>query len=396
MAKVKDARSATAADPASFRQSLLQLLETDPPHEEKLLKEFESRRVAGYPLYSSILYILTHLSFSEPEAARHWQKILAHRDRLRGELRREPGLRVAILDYFVNVNRELKNPKVIEISIYEKTERSAMTDGLTGLYNRAYFTQALRQEIQRCKRHELRMALVLLDLDDFKRLNDSRGHVEGDRVLVKAAALIRETSREIDVPARYGGEEFAVVLPETSRTGAYVVAERVREKIAAHFRRGRGAAAITVSGGVACFPDDAQTVEGLVQKADAALYRSKAAGKNQITLVRGERRRHPRVTATHPVTLGARGRSRTARAKNVSEGGLLVRLKHPVAVGSAVSIVIRAEEAPSVGLRGEVVRVDRVPGDRRPAYEVGVRFLGGAQKSKPPIVLRRVKTPARA
>src|SRR5262249_56202678 len=120
---------------------------------------------------------------------RHWQKTRARRDRLQAELRREPGLRVAMLDYFVNVNRELKNPKVIEISIYEKTERSAMTDGLTGLYNRAYFNQALRQEIQRCKRHDLRMALVLLDLDDFKRLNDSRGHVEGDRVLVKASAL---------------------------------------------------------------------------------------------------------------------------------------------------------------------------------------------------------------
>src|SRR5262249_35895428 len=159
MAKVKDARSAAPADPASFRQSLLQLLETDPPHEEKLLRDFESRRDAGYPLYSSILYILTHLSFSEPEAARHWQKILPHPDRLRGEVRREPGLRVAILDYFANLNRELKNPKVIEISIYEKTERSAMTDGLTGLYNRGYFTQALRQEIQRCKRHDLRMAL---------------------------------------------------------------------------------------------------------------------------------------------------------------------------------------------------------------------------------------------
>ena len=147
---------------------------------------------------------------------------------MRAALGRDPGLRVAILDYFVNVSHELRNPKMIEIAIYERTERSAVTDGLTGLYNHAYFLQALRQEVLRSKRHGLKAALLLLDLDDFKRVNDERGHVEGDRVLMKAAAIVRDSVREIDVAARYGGEEFAVLLPDTSRLGAFVVAERIR------------------------------------------------------------------------------------------------------------------------------------------------------------------------
>jgi diguanylate cyclase (GGDEF)-like protein len=380
------------ADTVKLRQSLLELLEADPPHEEKLLAQFEKRRSEG-PLYSSILYILTHLSFTEVEARRHWRRIRAHRDRLRMELGRDVGTRVALLDYFVNLNRELKNPKVIEISIYERTERSAITDGLTGLYNHAYFTQALRREIQRSKRHELKASLAMFDLDDFKKLNDGRGHLEGDRVLIRAAALIKQTLREIDVAARYGGEEFAAILPETSASGAFVVAERIRRRIAEEFRNKRGGPKVTVSGGVAAFPEDAQTVDDLIRRADQGLYRSKAAGKNRITLTQGERRRHLRVPASHPLTLSGRaGRKAIARAKNVSEGGLLLSLRDRVPVGSQVSLEIRSGDGPAMGLRGQVVRVDKTA-DIEARYDVGIRLVGPNAGSL--TVLQRPEPPAR-
>jgi len=359
-----------------FKQSLLDLLEANPPHEEKLLAEFERRQTDG-PLYSSILYILTHLSFPEAEARRHWKRIRSHRDRLKQTLGRDVGTRVALLDYFVNLNRELKNPKIIEISIYERTERSALTDGLTGLYNHAYFLQALRREMQRSKRHGLNASLAMFDLDDFKKLNDSRGHLEGDRVLIKASALIKEALREIDVAARYGGEEFAVILPETSASGAFVVAERIRLKIAQHFRRKRGGPKVTVSGGVATYPEDADTMDDLIRRADQGLYRSKAAGKNRMTLAQGERRRHLRVPTSHPLTLSARaGPKAIARAKNVSEGGLLVSIHDSVPVGSKLSLMIRPATGPALALRGEVVRVDRTAG-RDARYELGVRLVSG-------------------
>ena len=361
------------AETLNFRQSLLEFLEAGPGHEEALLEEFERKKSQGDPLYSSLLYLLTHLNFTERQAARHWKKILTHRDTLRAAIGRDPGLRVAILDYFVNVSHELRNPKVIELQSYERTERSAVTDGLTGLYNHSFFLQALRQEVLRSKRHGLRAALLLLDLDNFKQVNDERGHVEGDRVLMRAAAVVREGVREIDVAARYGGEEFAVLLPDTSRLGAFVVAERIRRRIEERFARGRSI--VTISGGIAVFPDDAGTPADLIVQADAGLYGAKAAGKNRILLPQGERRRFRRQMSPQGVTVATRAGRAPARVKNVSEGGLLVSLREAVPLGSAVSLTIERVGGTPVGLRGQVVRVERVPGEIEPAFDVGVRFL---------------------
>jgi diguanylate cyclase (GGDEF)-like protein len=383
-------------DAVAFRQSLLRLLEAGPGDEDRLLAEFEAERRAGQPLYSSLLYILTHLNFAERAAHKHWERIRAHRERLESGLGRSVGLRVAILDYFVNVNRELKNPKVIEISIYQRTERDALTDGLTGLFNHGYLMQVLRREVHRAKRHDLKLSLAMFDLDDFKKVNDSHGHVEGDRVLMKSAGLVRESLREIDIAARYGGEEFAVVLPETARTGATLVAERIRARIEEQFRsRRKDTPRVTVSGGVATFPEDAGTVEELLRRADEGLYRSKAEGKNRITVVGRERRRHSRKSWGYSVTFKPQGgESARVRAKNVSAGGLLVSLRRPVPVGSHVSLIVRPEDGSPMGLRGEVVRVDAVADGRTPRYDVGVRLLGDPDQAQA-LVLRRVDTGGR-
>jgi diguanylate cyclase (GGDEF)-like protein len=375
-------------DTLALRQSLLHFLEAKTPNEEGLLERVEKDSQAGREAYSALLSILTHLSFHEGEARRHWRRVVAHRDLLRMELGRDPGLRVALLDYFANISHELRNPKVIEISIYERTAHSAITDGLTGLYNHAHFLATLKREVQRCRRSTLKLALVMFDLDNFKRLNDERGHVEGDRVLIKVAALVRESLRDVDLPARYGGEEFALILPDTSRTGAFVVAERIRKRIEDHFRRRRGVLPVTVSGGAASFPDDAQDVEELVRRADEGLYRSKAEGKNRITLVQGERRQHRRTLTSQRVTVEA-GRRRRARTRNFSEGGLLLNLDEPVAVGTPVNVVIHPAGGPAVALRAEVVRTEAGGDD---AFDVGVRLLTTPNQN--PFVMRELKAAA--
>ena len=326
-----------------------------------------------------MLSILTHLRFSEPQAQKHWRRIRAHREAVRAVLGRDIGLRVAILDYFVNVNRELKNPKVIEISAYENTARSAVTDGLTGLYNHGFFLQALKREVLRARRHDLLLSLIMLDLDDFKAINDTRGHLEGDRVLVRAAALINESLREIDIAARYGGEEFAVILPETSRSGAAVVADRIRRRIAEEFAKRRGGPVVTLSAGVAGYPEDAGTAEEMIRRTDEALYRAKADGKNRVTLAGRERRRHRRVRIRQPLTIAPDGlRARRAVMCNLSEDGMLLSLRQPLPLGSQVSLTMRPPGAPSLGLRGEVVRV--MPASTSPdgRYDVGVRLVGGS------------------
>ncbi len=366
-------------DAPGVRQSLIELLEADPPSDQ-LQAEIERQREGGHPVHAWLLSILTNLSFSEAEARRHWGRIRSHRESLRAGLGRDVGLRVALLDYFVNLNRELKNPKVIEISIYERTERSAVTDGLTGLHNHAYFLQSLRRELQRSKRYHLHLSLIMLDLDDFKSLNDTRGHREGDRVLVKAAGLIEGSLREIDVAARYGGEEFAVVLPDTPRTGAHVVAERIRYRVEQHLHRIRRGG-VTISGGVACFPDDAASAEELIERADRGLYRSKRAGKNRVTLAGGERRRYNRATIQRAVTVNGGTRRRAARTKNLSEGGVLLSLKEPVPLGARLSMVLKPRHpTPALDLHGEVVRVLQAPG-KEAVYDVGLRLLGGREQA---------------
>ena len=276
----------TNAESVSFRQSVLKLLEADGPGEERLLASFEKLREEGHAVYSTALFVLTHLNFSEAEARRHWKRILAHRSLLRMTLHRDVGLRVAILDYFVNINRALENPKVIELAIYERTERSALTDGLTGLYNHRHFHERLTLESERSQRSGLPLSLLMLDVDHFKQFNDTFGHPAGDEVLRQLARVLGDTRRANDVVARYGGEEFAVILVDTAKFTAAKVAERIRERINAHdfSEAAPRAGSLTVSIGVATFPDDGADAEALVRAADTALYVAKRAGRDRIVL----------------------------------------------------------------------------------------------------------------
>jgi diguanylate cyclase (GGDEF)-like protein len=170
------------------------------------------------------------------------------------------------------------------VGLHETVERQAVTDELTGLFNRRRFQEAMATEVERSKRFGQPVGLVLLDLDDFKTVNDTYGHQQGDLVLREVARVLRETSREIDEPARYGGEELAVVLPGTDLEGAYNLAERVRagiEELVLPLLDGDGALRVTASFGVATLPGSADDMRGLVAAADEALYRAKRAGKNR-------------------------------------------------------------------------------------------------------------------
>jgi diguanylate cyclase (GGDEF)-like protein len=170
--------------------------------------------------------------------------------------------------------------------LHEAVQRQAVTDELTGLNNHRRFQEVLETEVERSRRFKTGVALVLLDLDNFKRVNDTYGHRQGDEVLRQVADVLRRSVREIDVPARYGGEELAVVLPQTGTEGAARLAERVRVAIEAleiPLLEGEGTLQVTASFGVATLTgEQGADQDALVAAADAALYRAKRAGKNRV------------------------------------------------------------------------------------------------------------------
>ncbi|MGA8217549.1 MAG: GGDEF domain-containing protein [Solirubrobacterales bacterium] len=168
--------------------------------------------------------------------------------------------------------------------LHRRVAEQAVTDPLTGLWNRRHMAETLDREVSRTRRFGHPISLIILDVDDFKQINDREGHLQGDLVLEKVADLVRAGTRSIDVAARYGGDELAVILVETDREGALILGERLAERMrgAEVPRRDGGSMGVTISLGVATIPDSAADVESLVDAADRALLRAKRAGKNQI------------------------------------------------------------------------------------------------------------------
>ena len=168
--------------------------------------------------------------------------------------------------------------------LYEEARKLADRDPLTGFYNHRFLHERLGEEVVRSQRARRPLSVLMLDLDDFKLVNDTFGHLFGDRVLTFAAELIRSTLRVTDVAARYGGDEFAVILPETDAADARRTAERILEAFRDRPFVGeqRGPVPLAVSIGVATFPDEGRTGTELIAAADAALYGVKRAGGRGI------------------------------------------------------------------------------------------------------------------
>jgi diguanylate cyclase (GGDEF)-like protein len=176
---------------------------------------------------------------------------------------------------------------------YDAIRRQVVTDHLTRLYNRRYFMNRAREEVQRSLRHQAPLSVLMVDIDHFKTFNDSHGHATGDRVLQTVARAMKDALRTTDICARHGGEEFSVLLPNTPGENAFYVADRVRRTVSGTRYTGLGLPAdvnITISVGVATCPRDATALDDLMELADRALYRAKAEGRDRVVLYETEER----------------------------------------------------------------------------------------------------------
>jgi len=164
---------------------------------------------------------------------------------------------------------------------FENTLTKAHTDSLTSLWNYGYFQYKLDEELTKAQTEKLPLSLMMIDVDDFKRFNDTQGHLQGDSALRHISGILKENCRKIDIVCRYGGEEFALILPTNSKQEAQALGERIRKAIA---NKKILNSRFTVSIGISSFPQDSLDKQTLIRKADQALYQAKGRGKNRVSL----------------------------------------------------------------------------------------------------------------
>jgi diguanylate cyclase (GGDEF)-like protein len=235
----------------------------------------------GANFFTDLLYTVTHQLFQPSLAEDLWNKILQHKYTMSAVLNRNIRIAVATLDYLSNLTAELHSVTLSDESYISELVRLSIHDGLTGLFNHSSCFQKIGMELKRYARYGTNVSLMMIDIDNFKEINDRFGHQMGDDVLATLGKIIREEAREPDSCCRYGGEEFVVIMPLTESSEAVILAERLRERIAHSSFDGRS---ITISIGVASCGENAATSQELVKKADTALYEAKKNGRNRVVV----------------------------------------------------------------------------------------------------------------
>lgn len=256
--KLVDASSAEAANPAAIRLTAPRVAVVSA--DGAVFSEFEQRMVA------ELFQVVRMAGECEARFCELEQRMLA--------VQRE------------NLDLAVRNRELSEIS---------SKDALTGLYNRWYVIEKIESEINRALRHKTPISLLMLDLDHFKRVNDTYGHPAGDLVLQVVGRLLRESCRIYDVPGRYGGEEFCIVLPETHLGNSTTVAERIRRRLAeTQFDCSGSRIEVTASMGIAAVTDEDSVLSAssLIERADQALYTAKSRGRNRVELWPMDERSH--------------------------------------------------------------------------------------------------------
>ncbi len=369
------------------------------PQVEQLIVELNKLIDKEGPSYcQAVLQLLAHIELPAQEAEKCWQEVLEHRQNLSITIGRSVSLQTAICDFFSSIQKDLKQPKVIELKVFEDVVRHSNYDYLTGLYNRATLDNVFAQEIARARRYHRELSLLFLDLDNFKNINDTFGHQVGDIVLQEVGAVLSIEKRLEDTAGRYGGEEFIVILPDTCKLDAYIFADRIRQRIEKlEIPHGGQIIKVTVSGGLASWPGDASEKATLIACADQALYKAKNEGKNLISLYGAEKRQFARIDFSKAldITILQPGESNklTAMGKNLSLGGVLLESEREIAMGSQLKLHAHfGSSIPNLIFQGQVNRLERLE-DKK--YEIGVTFFqqnGTNTKALATYIVENLKT----
>jgi diguanylate cyclase (GGDEF)-like protein len=222
------------------------------------------------------IHAITHLALTESQCIQLWDEMLLRRRELSDTLGRPIAMKTALMDVLVSAGL-FRVPIVIEYDELKTLQLNAVTDALTGLYNRRLFSESFEKELNRARRYGLPLGLVILDLHRFKEVNDKHGHPRGDEVLRAAATTLKRALRTSDSAFRIGGDEFALLLPQTDAEQALALSRRVETVFVEMLRPLQLAVGVSMDHGVATFPQDGEQAEQLIRVADERLYRLKHA-----------------------------------------------------------------------------------------------------------------------
>jgi diguanylate cyclase (GGDEF)-like protein len=256
-------------------------------HPEDPLAELLIETLAGLapdvaaPFLHRFFKALVHVELSEQQCQKFWDEVVERRRALVEELKVPVSLRMVVLDVLTRAN-VIRRPVLVESEDLKRLQINAATDDLTGLYNRRLFHENFAKELNRAKRYNAHLSVVLLDLHRFKEVNDRHGHLMGDRVLKSAAETLLKSIRSSDTAFRIGGDEFGLLLPEADAEQAGILARRVRSNFEGAVQPLELEVPVSFDFGIATFPEVGQTEEALLQHADTRLYQLKEAVRTGV------------------------------------------------------------------------------------------------------------------
>lgn len=355
----------------SFFELLSETLEQlDPPVRGQFLQRF--------------LRAIAHVEMTEQESLDCWEQILERRQELSERLGERVSLRTAMLEVLASTEF-LRVPILVEYDELKKLRVNAATDALTGLYNRRLFEEYFEKELNRARRYGHPMVLVILDLHQFKQVNDRHGHPRGDHLLQIVGATLRKTLRASDYAFRIGGDEFAVLLPESDSEQASALTKRVQSQYEIEIQPLKLEVPTSLDYGISVYPQDGEQKEDLLRVADERLYEFKGAVRAQLRPVPtpvpppsaqpatpplgpqpmpfppttptvppirpgAEHRRWERVSlaGTNAYAILSEGRERTARVIDLSYGGVALEVDRPEELPSQFAAVLHVPILPPV------------------------------------------------
>ena len=268
-------------DIIDMQDELLEISEIEEMiNNEKNLEMYENKY--SNKLYCLVMKSLTHEVYTKENIAKNtFERIILHLKNLNNKLNRNVGLLVATLDYLQNIIKTLDEPKIIEEGKSDVLLETSTIDELTTLYLRDIFDITITKRVAESNRSKSPVSLIMIDIYDFKVINDTYGHQKGDIILKKIGEQINFSIRQMDMAARYGGEEFAILMPDTNITTASDIAQRLRQKVKNIDFDGFK---VTVSLGVSQTDKEINTVQKLIRKSDTYLYKAKENGKDRVEI----------------------------------------------------------------------------------------------------------------